>query len=138
MRPFATDEARSLSLQRRDDDLRVQPQSEIAGGDADIPAALAPLGELVVCKRASRHGEYSLPFQLRLERLEDVGFSRAGRRMHDDILPGAQRLHGFLLPEVGDREVLEERVHSAVLPLVGNLRKGNKPKSNKRERCPNR
>ncbi len=117
LRAFAPDETPPLRLERRDDDAGIEPEREIAGGDADIPAALAPLGELVICERAGRHGEDGLPFQLRLEHLEDVGFSRARRRVHDDILPGAERLHGFLLPEVGDRQMLEEGIHGVALRL---------------------
>jgi hypothetical protein len=40
--------------------------------------------------------------------LEDVGLSRARRRVDDDIPTLAQGADGLLLPEIGDEQGLEE------------------------------
>ena len=54
--PIAFDQPALLSFERGDEDRRVEIFGEIAGSDADVPAARAPFGEFVIRQRASRHG----------------------------------------------------------------------------------
>ena len=112
LRAIAPKEPRALRFQRRDDHLGVEIQGEIARGDADVPAARTPFREFVVRERARRDGEDRLPFQRRVEQLEDVGLARAGRRLDHDILARLQGAHRFLLPEIRDDQVdLESLEH---------------------------
>ena len=82
---------------------------QVAGGDADVPAARAPFGEFVVGQRAGRHGVDGLAAVLALvgPELEDQRLARAGGRLHDDVLALAQGGHGLLLPEVGHGDLVE-------------------------------
>ncbi len=115
LRTLAPKKARALRFQSGDDHFRVCIQRQIASRDADIPPARAPFGELVVRERARRHGENCLPFQRRVEQLEDVSFARAGRRLHDDVAAIAQSAHGFLLPKIRHDQIdLETRWHRRI------------------------
>ena len=106
----------ALRFQRRHENFRIEIQRQIARGDADIPAPRAPFRQLVIGQRARRHGKDRLPFQRRIEQLEDEGLARTGRRLDDDILPVAERADGFLLPEIRDDEIyFESRRHRAKL-----------------------
>ena len=107
-RTVAPQKAGALRFQGRDENLRAEIQREIARRDAHIPAARAPFRELVVRERARRHGKNRLPFQRRIEQLEDVGLARTGRRLDDDVLPIAERADRFLLPEIRDDEIYFE------------------------------
>ena len=71
----------------------------------DIPTAGAPFREFVVRERAGRDGEDGLPFERRIEQLENVSLAGAGGRLHDHVLPALQGAHGFLLPKIGDDQV---------------------------------
>ena len=98
----AFDEAAFLRLERGDDYGRVEVFREVAGRDADLPAARAPLGELVVGQRAGRDSVNGLAvfFPLVRPQFEDEGFAGASGRVHDDILSLAQGGDGLLLPDV--------------------------------------
>ena len=98
-----------LSLQGCDDDWRAEVFREIPGCDADIPAACAPFGELVVRKRTGRNRVNSLTAILALLRpqLENECLAGAGRRLDHDVLAGAQSGHGLLLPKVRDRDLVQ-------------------------------
>ena len=89
-RAFAAQKTGALGFQRRNENPRIQIQREIARGDADIPATRSPFREFVVRQRARGHGKNRLPFERRVEQLENVGLARAGRRLHDHILAGSQ------------------------------------------------
>ena len=105
---------------------------EIAGRDAHIPAARPPFGELVVRQGARRDGEDRLPFQRRIEQLEDVGLARTGRRLHDDVLPCAQRADRLLLPEIRDDQVdLEPLQHRR--NCTASVSQGDSPAENNRD-----
>ena len=108
-RAVARDEPVLLGLQRGHHDRCAQILREIAGGDADVPAARAPLGELVVGERARGHGVDGLAAILPAvgPQFEDERLAGAGRRLHDDVLAFAQGRHGFLLPQVGHRDLVE-------------------------------
>ena len=43
-----------------------------------------------------------------MEQFEDVRFAGAGWRVDDDVFAGAQRMHRFLLPEIGQKKALAE------------------------------
>ena len=105
----ALDEAVLLRFQRGDQHGRAEILRQVAGGDADIPAAGAPFGELVVGQRAGGHGVDGLPAILALvgPELEDQRLAGAGGRLHDHVLALAQGADGLLLPEVGDRDLVE-------------------------------
>ena len=114
LRPVATQEAGALRFERGDDDLGIEVQGEIAGRDADIPAAGAPFGELVVRECAGRDGEDGLAFERGIEQLENVSLARAGGRLDNHVLARLQSAHRFLLPEIGDDQVdLEPLQHCA-------------------------
>ena len=116
LRPVAPQKTRALSFQGGDENLRAEIQRQIAGRDADIPAARAPFREFVIGQRARRHRENGLPFQRRIKQLEDVGLPRTGRRLDDDVFPIAQRPDGLLLPEIGDHQIdFESLRHRAKL-----------------------
>ena len=114
-RPRPLEEFPLLRFERRHHDLRAQIEREIARRQPHLPAARLPLRELVIGQRARRHGENRLALQLRHKQLEDIGFPRPGRRMDHDILPPPERLHGVLLPEVGNGEA-EHRARSITRP----------------------
>ncbi len=112
LRAVPAEEARPLRLKRGDDDLGIEIEREVAGRDAHIPAARAPLREFIVRERAGGDSEDGLPFQARVEQLEDVSFARTSRRLHDHVLPLLQGAHRFLLPKIGDDQVdLESLQH---------------------------
>ena len=105
----ALDEAVLLRLQRGDQHGGAEVFRQVARGDADVPAARAPFGELVVGQRAGRHRVDGLPAILALvgPELEDQRLARPGRRLDDHVLALAQGADGLLLPEVGDRDLVE-------------------------------
>ena len=91
-RAVALDEAVLLRLERGDQHRRAEVLRQVARGDADVPAARAPFGELVVGQRAGRHGVDGLPAILALvgPELEDQRLARAGGRLDDHVLALAQ------------------------------------------------
>ena len=103
------DEAVLLGFQRGDDDRGGEVVGEVAGGDADVPAAGAPLGELVVGEGAGGDRVDGLAAVLAVVRpeFEDKGLSGPGGGVHDDVLAGAKGRDGLMLPEVGDGDLLE-------------------------------
>ena len=107
--PIAFDQPALLSFERGDEDRRVEIFGEIAGSDADVPAARAPFGELVIRQRASRHGVDRLAVILPLVRpqFEDQRLAGAGRGLHHDVFALAQRGHGLLLPEIGYDDLVQ-------------------------------
>ena len=82
---------------------------QIASGDADLPAAPAPLGEFIVRQRASWDGVNRLAARLARmgPQLEDQCLARAGGRLDDDVLAFPKRSHGLLLPEIGHSDLVE-------------------------------
>ncbi len=63
---------------------------QIAGGDTDVPSSRPPFGQFIICERARRHGENRLAFQRWIKQFEDVGLSRTGWRLNDDIFSVTQ------------------------------------------------
>ena len=108
-RAFAADEPVFLGLERGDEHGRGKVLGQVAGGDADIPAARPPLGQLVVGQGPRRHGVDCLPARPALvgPDLENEGLARARRCLHDDVPALAQGADGLLLPEVGDDHLAE-------------------------------
>ena len=98
-----------LGLQCGDQHGGAEVLGQVARGDADIPAAGAPFGELVVGQRAGGHGVDGLAAVLALvgPELEDQRLPGPGGRLDDDVLPFAQGGDGLLLPEVGHRNLVE-------------------------------
>ena len=96
-------------LEGGDDGRGVEVDGEVAGADADAPAAGAPLGEFVVGEGAGGHGEDGAAGEVVLldETFEDVGFARAGGGVDDHIPAGSQRVHGVSLPGIGQHERLQ-------------------------------
>ena len=82
---------------------------EIARGDADIPAAPAPLGEFIVRQRASWDGVNRLAARLARmgPQLEDQRLAGAGRGLYHGILSLAQRGDGLSLPEIGYDDLVQ-------------------------------
>ena len=101
---IALDEAVFLRLQRGDENGGVEIFGEVASGDADVPAASAPLGEFVIGKGAGGDGVDGLAaiFTAIGPKLENERLARAGGRLDDDVLSIAQRADGLLLPEIGN------------------------------------
>ena len=105
LRAVAAKETGPLRFQSRDENFRAEIDRQVAGGNADIPAAGAPFRQFVVRESARRDGENRLPFQRRIKQLEDVSLARTGGRLDDDVFPIAKRAHGVLLPEIGDDQI---------------------------------
>ena len=105
----ALDEAVLLGFEGGDEDGGAEIFGEIAGGDADIPAARAPFGELVIGEGARWDGVDGLTtiFTGFGPKFEDERLARAGGSLHDDVLAGAQRGDGLLLPEVGNGDLVQ-------------------------------
>lgn len=105
----ALDEAVFLSLERGNKDRRIEVFGKVAGGDADVPAAGAPLGEFVVSEGARGDGVNRLATISTAvgPKLENECFPSTGGRMDDDVLALAQRGHGLLLPEVWNGDLIE-------------------------------
>ena len=105
----ALDEAVFLGFERGDEDGGVEIFGEVAGGDADIPAASAPFGEFVIGEGAGGDGVDGLAaiFAAVGPKLEDQGLARAGGGLDDDVLAGTQRGDGLLLPEVGNGDLIQ-------------------------------
>ena len=122
-RAFSANEAALLRFERGDEDGGLEIFREVAGGDADVPAAGAPFGEFVVGERARRDGVNGLAaiFSLLRPEFEDEGFARASRGVDDDITTRAQRGDGLLLPEVGHGDLIERR---EIWQRVGGARHG--------------
>ena len=110
-RAVAIDEAVFLRLKRGNDDRRVQVFRKVTRGDTNIPAARAPLGELVVSQSASRHGVNRLAGVAALvgPKLKNERFACAGRRVDDNILASPQMLNRLLLPQVWNDELIQGR-----------------------------
>ena len=108
-RAVALNEAVLLGLQRGHQHGRAQVLRQVARGNADIPAAGAPLGQLVIGQRAGWHSVDGLAAVLALvgPELEDQRLARPGRGLDDDVLALAQGGDGLLLPEVGHRDLVE-------------------------------
>ena len=108
-RAVAADEAVLLGLQGGDEDRRGKVLAQVAGGDADIPAARAPFGQFVIGQGAGGDGVNGLAavFSLIGPKLENQGLARAGRGLDDDVPALAQGGDGLLLPEVGKGDALE-------------------------------
>ena len=102
LRPVALQQFSFLRFKCGHEHLRIEPQREVAGGDANVPPARAPLGELVIRERARRHGKDGLAAQFRHEQLEDERLPRPRRSMDHDVAPLPQSAHGILLPKIGD------------------------------------
>ena len=85
-----------------DDDGGVGRDGQVAGGDADAPAAGAPFGVFVVGQGAGRHGEDRAAGEVALldEAFENMGFPGAGGRVHDRVPSRLQGAHGLSLPGV--------------------------------------
>ena len=105
----ALDEAIFLSFEGGDEDGGVEIFGEVAGGDADVPAASAPLGEFVIGEGAGGDGVNRLAaiFAAVGPKLEDERLARAGGGLHDDILAGTQRGDGLLLPKVRNGDLIK-------------------------------
>ena len=84
---------------------------KVTRGDTNIPAARAPLGELVVGQSASRHGVNRLAGVAALvgPKLKNERFACAGRRVDDNILASPQMLNRLLLPQVWNDELIQGR-----------------------------
>ena len=112
-KPWAitVNEAVFLRLKRSNDDRRVEVFRKVTRGDTNIPAARAPLGELVVGQGASRHGVNGLTGVSALIRpkLKNERFACAGCRVNDDIVAGSQVLNRLLLPQIWNDELIQGR-----------------------------
>ncbi len=99
-RSFSPEQAVLLGFECCDQNRGVQIFGEVAGGDAGIPAARAPLGQLVVRKGTSRDGVNGLAaiFALVGPKLENECFTGAGRCLDNNVFAGAESGDGFLLP----------------------------------------
>ena len=82
---------------------------DVAGDDADAPAAGAPFGVFVVGEGARWDGEEGAAGEIGLlgPALEDVGFAGAGGGVDDDVAAGFEGADGRSLPAVGEDEFLE-------------------------------
>ena len=105
LRAVPAQEAGTLRFEGRDQDPGVEIQRQIAGRNANVPAARAPFRQLVVRQGPCRHGKNRLPFQRWVEQFENEGLARAGRRLDDDVLPITERADGILLPEIRNDHV---------------------------------
>lgn len=105
----AANESVLLRLQCGDKDGRFEIFREITGGDADVPAARAPFGELVIGEGARGHGVNRLAaiFPLVRPQLEDERLAGAGGRLHHHVAPVAQGRDRLLLPEVGHGDLVQ-------------------------------
>ena len=83
--------------------------AQIAGGDANVPAARAPFRQFVIGQGAGGNGIDGLAaiFALLGPKLKNQGLARAGRGLDDDVFAPAQSGDGLLLPEIGDDDLLE-------------------------------
>ena len=108
-RAVAGDEPVFLRLERGNNDRRVEVLRQVAGGDADVPAARPPLGQLVIGQGAGWHGVNRLARISALvgPQLENEGFAGPGCRVNDDIPAGPQMLHRLLLPQVRHDDLVE-------------------------------
>jgi hypothetical protein len=100
---FALDEAMFLSFEGGDEEGCVEVMGEVAGGDADVPAAGLPFGEFIVGECAGGDGVDGLVWVAALfaPEFEDERFTGAGGSLDDDIEAVAEGGDGLLLPEVG-------------------------------------
>ena len=109
LRAVAFDQPAFLRFERGDEDRRVEILRQVAGGDADIPAARAPFGELVIGQRAGRDrvNRLAVFFPLIRPQLEDECLAGARRGMNDHVIALTQRGDGLLLPEVGHDHLVQ-------------------------------
>jgi hypothetical protein len=110
-------------FERGDDDRGVGIHAKVAGHDADVPVAGAPLGEFVVGEGAGGNGEERAAGEIGLlgPALEDVGLARARGRVDDHVLPFAERGQREGLPPVRQHQFLQtgERVGEHVRSVCG-------------------
>ena len=108
-RAVALYEAVLLSFERGDDYGRTEIFSQVAGGDADIPAARTPFSEFVVRECAGGNGVNSLTaiFALLGPQLKDECLAGAGRGLDDHVLAGTQSRYCLLLPKVRDGDLVQ-------------------------------
>ena len=134
-RAVAFDKPALLRFECGNQDRRVEILREVAGGDADIPAARAPFGEFVVRQGASWHrvNRLTVVFSVVRPQLENERLARARRRLHHDVLALAQRGDRLLLPEVGHHhlvqggqtfELFRERRHAGKITEDGKCETG--------------
>jgi hypothetical protein len=108
-RPVALNEAVLLGLQRGHQHGRAQILRQVARGNAYVPASGTPLGQLVIGQRTSRYSVNGLAAILALvgPDLEDERLTGSGGGLDDYVLALAQGADGLLLPEVGNRHLVE-------------------------------
>ena len=75
LRAVPAQEAGTLRFEGRDQDPGVEIQRQIAGRNANVPAARAPFRQLVVRQGPCRHGKNRLPFQRWVEQFENEGLA---------------------------------------------------------------
>jgi hypothetical protein len=106
---LASDESMFLGFEGGDDDWGVEVFREVTGGDADVPALVAPFGEFIIGEGAggNRVDDLLLGPALFGPEFEDEGFTAAGGGLDDDVVALAEGGDGLLLPEVGDEHAVQ-------------------------------
>jgi hypothetical protein len=106
---IALDEAVLLGLESGYKDGGGKIFGEVAGGDADIPAAGAPFGEFVISEGAGGDGVDGLAaiFAGVGPEFKNQSFAGAGGGLDDDVFALAEGGDGLLLPKVRNGDLVE-------------------------------
>ena len=108
-RTIPADQTILLRFECRHQNRRIQILGQIAGSNANIPAAAAPFGQLIIGQGPGRHRVDRLPtvFAEIRPQLENQRLARTSRGLNHNVFAVPKRRHSLLLPEVRHCHLIE-------------------------------